>query len=330
MVIGGAKSAFDAVVLLRNLGKSVTWIIRKDGQGPAVIAQPNAPWPLRNSHELTSMRIVAKTGPCIFEPFDSWAHFLHRTNIGIWLTDKTWCGVDWMWKHAAKYERSENMKMLKPDRRAFWTSDSLAVCNSPGLWDIVADATVLRDEIEKLDGEEAILKSGKHIRCDAVIACTGWLNSFPMFSDALAKKLGLPRPISNLREEDDETKQWESRLEIADKKVTELFPRLLEQPKYPDRKPKSTPSRLYRTMVPINGDDDRSIAFLGTIGTTQIFNVAEVQALWAAAYLSGELKLPVKEELRDDVALATAWRRRRYLGDGDTFLFEQLQASPSL
>jgi len=38
----------------------------------------------------------------------------------------------------------------------------------------------------------------------------------------------------------------------------------------------------------------------------------------------GKLAHKKKEQIWNEVALQVVWRRRRYLGDGETFIFEQL------
>lgn len=322
LVIGGSKSAFDAVQLLLSLGKQVTWLIRINGQGPSLLSTPDAPWPLSNSHEIISTRLISKMSPCIFEPLDSWTRFFHGNRLGIWLVDRMYAGVDWVWRHAAGYNRDENVNKLTPERPVYWSSDGIAVWNSPGLWEGVAKATILRDEIESFEGGEVVLKSGGRITSDAVISSIGWSNRYPFFDTSIAEQLGLPLLPT---EADAQTaNEWEARIKTADTKVVETFPRLANLPTYPDHAAKSTPSRLYRFIIPTSGDEDHSIAFLGTVGTTQSFTVAEVQALWTAAYLSGKLPLPSTEQMKDEVALATAWRRRRYLGDGYTFIFDQI------
>lgn len=230
-----------------------------------------------------------------------------------------------MWRAAAKYDRDENMRGLIPERPVFWGGDLIAVLNSEGMWDVVSKARVLRDEIVSAEGDEVVLGGGERVRCDAVVAATGWLNCYPMFEDELAKQLGLPTLPEKLQESDEEVSEWEELLKDADREVVETFPRLAQLPSYPDHKPKSTPNKLFRSIIPIEGDDDHSIAFIGGIGTTQSLNVAEVQSLWAAAYLSNKLSLPSVEKMKQEVALSIAWRRRRYLGDGYTFILEQLQ-----
>jgi len=171
------------------------------------------------------------------------------------------------------------------------------------------------------------LKSGKRVTCDAVIAATGWSNLYPMFDDAMALQLGLPMlPRKAIHQNDGkDAAAWETLLREADEKIVEIFPRLGNLPPYSNHEPKSTPSKFYRSMVPITGDDDHSIVFVGAIGSAQSLNIAEVQALWAAAYLSNKLSLPTEEKMRQEAALTTAWIRRRYLGDGYNFIFEHLQ-----
>jgi dimethylaniline monooxygenase (N-oxide forming) len=325
VVLGGSKSAFDSVQLLHSLNKSVTWIIRTTGQGPAFLVGADAPWPYHSSHEMISMRLVAKMSPCIFEPVDNWAKFCHGNPIGIKMVNAVWGFLDWMWRRVPRFDRDENMKGLKPGRSVFLSADSLAVSNAEGLWESMAKATIVRDEVERAEGKELVLKSGKRVSCDAIVAATGWSNTYTMFDDELALELGLPVPPSKVQEDGIEAAAWEDRLAEADKKVVESFPRLAHPPSYPHPEPKSTPSKLYRSIIPIAGDADHSIAFVGAIGSAQSLNIAEIQALWAAAYLSGKLVLPSKEKMREEVALAIAWRRRRYLEDGYNAVFEHVQ-----
>jgi dimethylaniline monooxygenase (N-oxide forming) len=211
----------------------------------------------------------------------------------------------------------------------FWSSDGLAVFKTKYMWDNAANSTILRDEVESAANNELILKSGKRVPCDAVVAATGWSNTYTMFDGPLARTLGLPLLLEKAQDGGTEDMEWQDALKRADKKIIEAFPRLGNLPTYPDHVPKSTPNRLYRYMVPIDGNVDHSIAFVGAIGSAQSLNVAEIQALWVTAFLQKRLALPTEVEMKHDVALSTAWRKRRYLGDGYTFIFEHLQVSRS-
>ena len=43
----------------------------------------------------------------------------------------------------------------------------------------------------------------------------------------------------------------------------------------------------------------------------------EAQSIWATAYLDNKLALPEAEKRQEEVALFTAWCRRRYLNNGE-------------
>jgi dimethylaniline monooxygenase (N-oxide forming) len=322
VIIGGAKSALDAVQILTRAGKSVSWIIRTTGEGPPILSPPDAP--LHNSsHEILSKRGVIKTLPCIWDPEDGWSRFFHQSATGRWLAAFLWTCVNAIWQQPPNYGRNANFRLLTPDRPAFWAGDTIAVCNSADLWDTVSKATVYRDNVEKLEDKRVVLVSGKQIECDALVVCTGWKSTYSMFDAGLTKELGLPVPVEDVDRE--ESQKWEGLIKKADKKVLEMFPVLATAPAYPTKVTTTTPNRFYRSMLPANLDpEDQSIIFLGALGTTQSLTVAEIQSLWAAAYLSGNLKVPKKEEKEVEVAETTAWRRRRYLADGSSYIYDQI------
>jgi len=83
-------------------------------------------------------------------------------------------------------------------------------------------------------------------------------------------------------------------------------------------------------MVPLPSDDiedDHSIVFIGQLLIANYFMAAQCQAMWATAYMDRKLTLPSKEEQEKEVALFTAWCKRRYLNtgeDGHNLTFETL------
>ncbi|KIX06856.1 uncharacterized protein Z518_04832 [Rhinocladiella mackenziei CBS 650.93] len=208
VVIGGSKSSFDAVYMLIQAGKSVSWIIRPGGHGPGLLAAPEGAGPFRNSNEILSLRLISKTSPCVFEPGDRWVRFFHRWRLGRWISNAIWSHVDSQWKGPAKYDRSQNMSKLKPDRSAFWGSDNVGVRNTVDLWDTVAKAKIYRDEVVRINEKSAVLSSGEMLDCDAVVACTGWDLSYPMFSKEDALALGLPMSVRDVPPENVE--KWNS------------------------------------------------------------------------------------------------------------------------
>jgi dimethylaniline monooxygenase (N-oxide forming) len=188
-----------------------------------------------------------------------------------------------------------------------------------------AKAKIYREEIDRLEEGRVILSSGEMVECDAIVACTGWSACYPMFSTNQAQAMGLPLPLIDTCESD--TAKWEALITQADEKVLQRFPRLSEIPSYPERKPTISSHCLYRGIIPTTSTD-HSIVFLGQYGTTQSFLIGEIQSLWAVAYLMDQLPLPGRNEMEEDVALILAWRRRRYLADGRTFLYDQIPVSP--
>ena len=326
-VIGGSKSAFDAVYLLARAGKNVSWVIRRGGQGPGNLAMADGGGLFKNSHEIISLKLVAKTSPCIFEPENGWTRALHQWRIGRWLVKGIWTMVSAMWQASAKYQRDDNFAQLKPDRSAYWCSDNIGVQNTADLWDVVSRATVFRDEVVEIGDHSATLASGKKVACDAVVACTGWDVSYPMFTKEDTIELGLPVPAADMPLPI--KKHWDGLIATADESVIKRFPALAETSIRRKAEAKVLPNRFYRSIAPIQ-DLDRSIAFLGQIGATQSLTIAEIQSLWAVAYLTDQLKVPSEQKTEEDVAQRIAWRRRRYLADGHTMIYDQIAVSCSL
>ena len=322
VVLGGAKSAFDTVQMLIRGGKDVTWIIREDGAGPACMGDPTPPpiFGLKNSSELVSTRFISKLSPSIFEPVDGWARFWHQSRIGIAVSASFWRMITIKWWTAAGYDKDERLLPLKPNRPVYYVN-TIGITNSADMWNTVAKAKVVRARIERLSGNSIMLSSGEKITCDALVACTGWDARCGVFSAEQSMELGLP---VDLREESvSDRKYWESLIAEADKEVLLRFPRLEERPVFPGRTDPTSIAKLYRSMVPTNPEfSDGSIVFLGHIMARDTMTLAEIQALWAVAYLSGKLPSKTKQEMDEDVTLVIAWRRRRYLGDGNMYLFD--------
>jgi dimethylaniline monooxygenase (N-oxide forming) len=328
IVVGGSKSAFDAVYLLSKSGKSVSWVIRQGGHGPGLLAGADGGGLFENSHEIISLKFIAKMSPCVFEPDDWWLRFFHQSGLGKWLVKNIWSLVDGMWRAAAGYgKRGPSFSKLTPDRSAYWCSDNIGVQNTADLWDVVSQATIYRDEVEEIskDGIAVLSSTGEKIKCDALVVCTGWDVTYPMFTPETAFELGLPIAKSNVPSENAE--RWNDLYNEADTKILTRFPSLAHPPTPHSTKSSTFPNRLYRSLVPPSDVSDRSIVFLGQVGSTQSFLVAEIQSLWAVAYLSNEFphpKIPSLAAMEEEVALRTAWRRRRYLSDGNSMIYDQI------
>ena len=101
--------------------------------------------------------------------------------------------------------------------------------------------------------------------------------------------------------------------EAADAEVLAQFPRLASPPRFFERGMVKTPYRLYQNMAPL---DDDSIVFLGQMRVANSFRVSECQALWATAYLDGNIALPSYDEMQADIAYVNAFCKRRYPANG--------------
>ncbi|KAL7273304.1 hypothetical protein RUND412_003847 [Rhizina undulata] len=327
VVLGGSKSAFDAVHMFAAAGKNVQWIIRDKGMGPAGMSVPEGtPLYYQNSHQILSTRLLSKMSPCIFEPRDVWMRFFHQSKVGRWITDRVWSSIQSSWFKAAKYDRSDDMQRLRPEMpdSIFWCSDNIGVSNTPGFWDIISKAKVYRSEITKLQDTSIHLSNGTTLPCDLLILSTGWDITFPFFTSEQASQFGLPIPISSQSMID--TKKWEHLESEAEKKILKMFPKLKDPPPFHRHQLTTTPFYLYRGMVsPSEGDG--SIVFLGQVGAAQSFQIAETQSLWAAALLMGKLKLPDADVMEAQVAESNVWRRKRYLSAGErkpTFMYDEI------
>ena len=152
---------------------------------------------------------------------------------------------------------------------------------------------------------------GLQLDVDTIIYCTGWSVVSHIYDAATATKTGLPTSSEQ------ENASWLDLDAVADHDVLDRFPMLADPPEYRRIIPMHSPFRLYNTMVPLSSEDDRTILFLGRLVIGNNFLVAEVQALWAVAFLDGRMKCS-QSEMERAVAQTVAWSRRRYLNKGQS------------
>ena len=160
--------------------------------------------------------------------------------------------------------------------------------------------------------------------------CTGWLPHSQLFPTPVALDFGLPTPIADTNP--NEIAAWETLEERADRNILARFPLLRHPPAYFKKKPSYTPCRLYKAMVPVGDIQDHSIIFLGKQIVGNNFRASEVQALWAVAYLDGNIPLQ-RQGMELEIAETVAWSRRRYLSKGDLgswFYFDALDYTDML
>ena len=99
-ILGGAKSAADVAYAAAKAGKIVSWIIRRNGSGPAHLAPAKGIGPYKNSNELLYTRLTAKLSPSMWSPQNWLSRLLHGTGMGR-------RAVNWIWDNFDKNSRRE-------------------------------------------------------------------------------------------------------------------------------------------------------------------------------------------------------------------------------
>ena len=114
VVVGAAKSAYDAVYLLLSLGKKVTWIIRPDGAGPLAIL-PMELFGRFNSIAVASTRLMTYMSPCILNTDGSLYRFFHQSRLGRWCVGMFWDTVTYLSHRHAGYGDGDHVAGLMPE-----------------------------------------------------------------------------------------------------------------------------------------------------------------------------------------------------------------------
>jgi dimethylaniline monooxygenase (N-oxide forming) len=114
VVVGAAKSAYDAVYLLLTMGKKVTWVIRSQGAGPLAIL-PFSVLNLINSIAFASTRLMTHLSPSILNTRGLLYRFFQRTTLGLWLVGAFWHFLNYVSSVHAGYRDGDHVEMLKPE-----------------------------------------------------------------------------------------------------------------------------------------------------------------------------------------------------------------------
>lgn len=116
VVYGGGKSAQDAVYLCAEHGKKVEWIIRPDSVGNG--AEGLYPTMLlgKTGNDAIASRFAAAQQPCL-DLLQDWSYrFFHsgKWRLGWWIHWTWWGYLSKKMLDFVGYDKSENMKKLKP------------------------------------------------------------------------------------------------------------------------------------------------------------------------------------------------------------------------
>jgi cation diffusion facilitator CzcD-associated flavoprotein CzcO len=118
-VLGGGKSAYDAVHLAGKAGKRVEWIIRRSGKGPEWIFPAHTMGPLQAVREkLPARRFVSFFSPCLWNDGFGWVrYFLHATNFGKSIAKAFWTKLHQATLDDCGMLKDEKTKVLEPEQR---------------------------------------------------------------------------------------------------------------------------------------------------------------------------------------------------------------------
>ena len=196
----------------------------------------------------------------------------------------------------------------------FWHNGTGILINIPDFWHTIApNVRIYNSDIVSLSRHHVHLGKGVSLPSDVIFCGTGWSSTLSFFTQETLAKLDLPHSISHNQSSEDE-KEWALLEQKADQKVLTRFPMLANPPPHYHKIPKTTPYRLYKSIAPLS---DHSIAFVGHVMVANYFRLAEVQAIWATAYLDERLTLPSIHTRKKQIAEFVAWCRRRYLSNGE-------------
>ncbi|KKK27115.1 hypothetical protein ARAM_006497 [Aspergillus rambellii] len=318
VVLGGTKSAWDAVYTAATAGATVDWIIRDNGHGPVWMAPPYVTPLHRWLEKLVTTRLLSWFSPCIWtDPVADGGlrvrSFLHGTWLGRKITDGFWSllanDVVTRNRLAAHPETAKLTPWISP----FWVASGLSILNYPtNFFDLVTSGQVRVhiDHIAHLSAHTVHLAtSGTLDHVDALVVASGWKPGPEIeFRPAatLPRDLGFPNAPDALPA---------SLVAAADQEILARFPRLATQPVHaspapyaaiaPDAQTGSQarhPYRLARFLVPPTPlGASRTVAFMGVAMTINTALVVQTQALWIAAYFAHRLPLLPHEPCPPDL-----------------------------
>lgn len=114
VVVGAAKSAYDAVYLLLKMGKKVTWAIRREGGGPLSIL-PYKVLNMINAIAFASTRLMSHLSPSILNTEGRLYKMFHKTRPGRWCVGRFWDFLDFNSSVHAGYSKGDQVTLLKPE-----------------------------------------------------------------------------------------------------------------------------------------------------------------------------------------------------------------------
>ncbi|KAL2284256.1 hypothetical protein FJTKL_08985 [Diaporthe vaccinii] len=355
-ILGGTKSAWDAVYVYASKGIKVDWVIRESGRGPIWQSPPYVTPFKKWLEKLVNTRLLTWFSPCIWgyaDGFTGIRRFWHETRIGRAITRAFW----WMLGNDVatlnRYDKHPETKKLKPWTDAFFSGTAFSILNyDTNFFDHVTNGTV-KIHIADLIGlspSTVHLSDGTSLNTELLLCVTGWKHvpSVKFLPEGIEKELGLPHVPS-----DDEPLWTSDLVHKADEEILRRFPGLRDQPKRqknfvplaeakglstriqdevdPSNHTKLTPYTLYRFIVPPSPRffATRDIAFTAFATNFSTVISVHLQAIWISAFFDGDIAVQgqdtdtnheAAERLKYDMLLHSRFGRWRYpAGHGSQF-----------
>lgn len=109
-VLGGGKSAADMVYASVKAGKIVSWIIRREGEGPAAFSAAAGKGPYRNGPELAATRVISTLSPSCFAEPNWFGSLMHGTATGRRIITSIWGAADEACRKEANFEKRDGAR----------------------------------------------------------------------------------------------------------------------------------------------------------------------------------------------------------------------------
>lgn len=290
VVVGGNKSAWDVCYTAAQSGSQVDMIIRPSGGGPSYLWPRNfSLGPFKTSlAKLSTTKFFTLFDPA---PFYQSGHFswmkwvLHRTALGQRICRYFWTYLDSVIRRVNGYSTHPELKKLEPWTTPFWMGNSLSVHNYETSWfDLVREGKIRVHitDLASLSPGKVHLANGEILHADSLVLCTGWATDIPV-------QLGI--------QGDDDLNDGKE----AVKTVYQSVPYLATLPRRTSNAPNcglfssgklTTSPLLYRDIIPAQNSfiEQKNLAFIGMSVSIHVVLVAQVQALWIAAFFEERIE----------------------------------------
>lgn len=280
LIIGGGKCATDLAVFAGRFARSCHLVFRK--------AHWMVPRTVMNGR-LPIRYLCTRAASVLFSPFPTAPHsaffrFLHRTFPNFFLKLINMISADIMRSHGSDLYgdkifipqhsfRNENNHSIIPNDFIRLKKEGRIIGKLGTVLEII-DATTVR------------LDSGEDLQVDTIICATGFVQSFPFFTDKQIQMLGFVKtPVSS----------------VSNGNVI---------------------THLYRRIVPTGIPN---IGFIGFGGSVYHWMITEVSSHWLSDYFLKRLALPSEREMLEEIKVVRDFLRSIFAVSQYEFMYYSIE-----